>query len=531
MGTVVLSLLGTTLDKGFGNKRWDRWRPSVAVCQHDDLVVDTYHLIYSSQHEDLAYRVMKDIRFVSPETKIIPHIINMEDPWDFAEVFNALHDFAETQEYDTEENDYLVHITTGTHVAQICLFLLTESRHFPARLLQTSPARHKNSTAPGTFSIIDLDLSKYDIIASRFAQETADDISYLKAGIETKNSNFNSLIARIEEVALHSDDPMLLTGPTGAGKSSLARRIYELKHHKGQVPGEFVEVNCATLRGDAAMSTLFGHKKGAFTGAIQDRQGLLRAAHKGIIFLDEIGELGLDEQAMLLRAIEEKRFMPVGADKDVSSEFQLICGTNRDLRKRVGDGEFREDLLARINLWTFCMPSLVDRPEDIEPNIRYELARFTREKGRKTEFNREAFTAFLKFAISPQAKWTANFRDLSAAMTRMCTLAKGGRITLDIVKEEIGRLKGYWQDDMNSDKSSPVTIRQTLENYILPETIDRFYHAQLADVIQICKESPNLSQAGRILFAESRKGKQSSNDADRLKKYLAKFGLGWTDFG
>ncbi|MFT5424055.1 MAG: transcriptional regulatory protein RtcR [Phycisphaerales bacterium] len=95
-----------------------------------------------------------------------------------------------------------------------------------------------------------------------------------------------------------------------AGKSRLAGRVYELRKHRHLVEGELVEVNCATLRGDSAMSALFGHKKGAFTGASSDRPGLLRAANHGILFLDEIGELGLDEQAMLLRAIEEKRFLP-----------------------------------------------------------------------------------------------------------------------------------------------------------------------------------------------------------------------------
>src|SRR6185369_871819 len=109
--------------------------------------------------------------------------------------------------------------------------------------------------------------------------------------------------------------------PTGAGKSRLARRIFELKKSRNLVKGEFVEVNSATLRGDAAMSALFGHVKGAFTGAVSDRPGLLRKADQGVLFLDEIGELGLDEQAMLLRAIEEKVFYPLGSDREASSDF------------------------------------------------------------------------------------------------------------------------------------------------------------------------------------------------------------------
>ena len=123
--------------------------------------------------------------------------------------------------------------------------------------------------------------------------------------------------------------------PTGAGKSQLARQIYELKKQRQHPDGSFVTVNCATLTGDSVSSTLFGHIKGSYTGATQDRAGLLREADEGLLFLDEIGELGLDEQAMLLRAIEEKRFMPMGADQEVASDFQLIAGTNRDLSEAV----------------------------------------------------------------------------------------------------------------------------------------------------------------------------------------------------
>ena len=291
-----------------------------------------------------------------PRPRSAARLIEFDNPWDFEEVYGRLHDFARAYPFDPETEEYLIHITTGTHVAQICLFLLTESRHIPGKLLQTSPPRHKASGEPGRYTIIDLDLSKYDRLASRFETQVRDDLSFLKSGIETRNRRFNELIEQIERVAIHSHAPLLLTGPTGAGKSRLARRIYELKKSRRQIEGAFVEVNCATIRGDAAMSALFGHVKGAFTGAVRDRPGLLKAADGGMLFLDEVGELGADEQAMLLRALEEKLFLPVGADEEVGSRFQLICGTNRNLKADVAGGEFREDLLARINLWTFSLP-------------------------------------------------------------------------------------------------------------------------------------------------------------------------------
>ena len=376
----------------------------------------------------------------------------------------------------------------------------------------------------GTFRLIDLDLSKYDRIAAQFRIEQREGLSSLKSGIDTKNKPFNALIEQIEHVATHSTDPMLLTGPTGAGKSLLARRIYELKKQRRSVEGAFIEVNCATLRGDAAMSALFGHRKGAFTGAVHDRAGLLIAANRGLLFLDEVGELGLDEQAMLLRALEEKTFLPLGADVEQCSDFQLITGTNRDLAQEVHAGKFREDLLARINLWTFRLPGLRDRREDIEPNIRYELDQFARRSGTKIAFNKEAAARFLQFATSDSATWQANFRDLGAAVTRMATLASGGRITVDIVGQEISRLRSAWSD------LEPDQDHELLESVLGTDKIksmDRFDRVQLADVLRVCSQSRCLSQAGRTLFAVSRQDKKQPNDADRLRKYLGRFGLTW----
>ncbi|HMQ23205.1 MAG TPA: RNA repair transcriptional activator RtcR family protein, partial [Planctomycetota bacterium] len=295
--TVAFGFVGLVLDRPSRDGRsWDRWRPSVSLCQHEDLLIDRFELLYEASIAPLAEQVATDIGLVSPETVVRPTALVIQDPWDFEEVYGILHGFARGYAF-SEDEDYLVHITTGTHVQQICFFLLTESRHFPARLIQTAPPRRKRDTE-GTWQLIDLDLSRYDAIAMRFAEERHEAHSLLKSGIETRNEGFNRQIEEIERVAIASRDPILLTGPTGAGKSLLARRIYELKQKRRLLQGSFVEVNCATLRGDAAMSALFGHEKGAFTGAVTARKGLLRSADGGLLFLDEIGELGLDEQAM-----------------------------------------------------------------------------------------------------------------------------------------------------------------------------------------------------------------------------------------
>jgi transcriptional regulatory protein RtcR len=523
--TVALGLLGTTLDQGRGAARWNAWRPTVAVCQHDDLLISRFELLYPKRFEQLANTVRADISHVSPETEVRlwPH--DTADPWDFEGVYGALHDFVRAYPFDAESEDYLVHITTGSHVAQICLFLLTESRHIPGRLLQTNPpAPGQRGKDAGTFRVIDLDLSQYDQIASRFTREALAGASRLKSGIETRNAHFNALIDRIEHVAVRSAAPILLLGPTGSGKSLLARRIYELKRERRTVTGPFVEVNCATLRGDSAMSALFGHVKGAFTGALRDRPGLLLAAHGGLLFLDEVAELGLDEQAMLLRALEEKRFLPLGGDRENSSDFQLIAGTNRVLAEAVQSGRFREDLLARINLWTFAMPGLADRREDIAPNLDYELEQYRRRTGDVVTFSREARDAFLAFATADEAAWPANFRDLNAAVTRLATLAPGGRVTVEQIRAEIRHLRTAWSQDAAPGGDG---LAHRVLGAERAASLDRFDRVQLDDVLGVCAGAPNLSGAGRLLFARSRENKRIANDADRLRKYLARFGLDW----
>ena len=524
---VVFGLLGATLDSGKGSDRWERWRPTVALCQHEDVLIHRFELLYQKKFAAIARTVIDDIATVSPETEVRPGEIELDDPWDFEEVYGALHDFAAAYEFDTDRDEYLIHITTGTHVEQICLFLLTESRYLPAKLIQSSPpSARRRGGGPGTYEIIDLDLSRYDRIASRFQQEQKQAASFLKSGIETRNVEFNRLIDKIEQVVIASSDPLLLMGPTGAGKSRLARRIYELKRARHQVKGDFIEVNCATIRGDAAMSALFGHVKGAFTGAINARPGLLRAADGGMLFLDEIGELGSDEQAMLLRALEEKVFLPLGSDREVKSNFQLIAGTNRDLVALVGEGKFREDLLARINLWTFHMPGLRDRIEDIEPNIKYELEQYARRTGKRVTFSKEASDRFLKFAVAREARWSGNFRDLNGAIVRMATLAPGGRITSEVVNDEIERLRGGWR--AQPDSEGEALLERLLGRDGL-NALDLFDRHQLASVIKVCRESSTLSEAGRTLFLTSREKKKTVNDADRLRKYLARFGLDWRE--
>lgn len=527
MKNVIFSLLGTNLDyKGKGADRWNRWRPNIAICQQETMIVDRLELIFDNHSQKLADQATQDINAISPETDVVHHRLNFINPWDFEGVFSGLMDFARSYEFNTQDEEYLIHITTGTHVAQICWYLLTEAHYFPAKLLQSSPSKERNDTI-GNYQIIDLDLSKYDQIAARFQREHTEGAAFLKSGIHTNNTEFNNMIEQLEKVSLRSSEPILLTGATGAGKSQLAERIFELRKLRSKLKGELVTVNCATLAGENAMSTLFGHKKGSFTGATSDRAGLLKQANNGLLFLDEIGELGLDEQAMLLRAIEKKSFLPFGSDKEIESNFQLIAGTNKNLINASKNGEFREDLLARIDLWSYHLPSLKDRIEDLEPNIEFELEKFSQKSGSLVSFNKNAKSTYLTFSKSPQATWNANFRDLNASITRMATLADGARITEDIVQEEIIRLKHKWQPYKTTTQQGINLLDYVDQNRLAQ--LDLLDQLQLQSVIKVCQESDSMADAGRKLFNVSRTQKSSTNDSHRIRQLLSKYELNFRD--
>ncbi|MEL0619737.1 RNA repair transcriptional activator RtcR [Psychrobacter proteolyticus] len=546
--TAVIGFLGTTLDNGFNDKRWQRWRPTVSLGLHDELLVDELHILYSKRDKRLFKIIVDDVAQVSPQTQVIGHHVALISPWDFADVYAELYDFAAGFDFQ-DSTDYLLHLTTGTHVAQICWFLLVEAGFIPADLIQTSPCPRPEQADPqGRYQVIDLDVSRYDGLRERFEAEKAQHWQTLQADLVTQNAAYQKLISDIEKVATRSTAPILLMGATGAGKSQLAGQIYALKKAKvNSTQGkntleQFVEINCATLRGDTAMSVLFGHVKGAFTGAASSRDGLLKSADGGLLFLDEIGELGLDEQAMLLTALEEQRFYPLGSDTPISVSFQLMAGTNKNLRQAVANGEFRADLFARLNTWTFFLPSLKDRLEDLPANIDYELARLGSEQQQQYRFTPESRQLYESFAMSQDATWQGNFRDLTASMIRLTTLAESKVIRNDDVQAEIERLTHLWElpDRLNgsnslSKKSATLdseTIEQGSHNILIKyldeetlATIDPFDAVQLAYVIEICINHKNQAAAGRYLYANSRDKLKSPNDSDRLRKYLMKFGL------
>ncbi len=214
--------------------------------------------------------------------------------------------------------------------------------------------------------------------------------------LPTQNKKYKEDLKKLLKI-ISTEIPICVLGESGTGKSHLARAIHEISKRKGK----FVELNCATFSGDTLKSELFGHAKGAFTGAVTDKMGKLLEAHNGTLFLDEIGSMSLEMQEGLLKAIEEKAFYPVGSNKLQKSDFRVICATLDDLEVLIKSGKFRFDLFQRISGYTFTQPSLRNRKEDIFPLIKAKLA-----GSRKIIFKEEAKK------ILESYDWPGNIREL-----------------------------------------------------------------------------------------------------------------------
>jgi DNA-binding NtrC family response regulator len=220
-----------------------------------------------------------------------------------------------------------------------------------------------------------------------------------------------------------------LLGESGSGKEVLARHIHAASSRAG---GPFIAVNCATLNKELLESELFGHEKGAFTGAVRAKQGRVEQAAGGTLFLDEIAELDPAIQAKLLRVLQEREFERVGGTRTIPADVRIVCATHRDLARAIEEGRFREDLYYRINIVTVRVPPLRGRREDLAPLLEHFLERHSREAARP------------KLGITPEARrllesysWPGNVRELSNVVERMVVLAPGDTAGIEDLPEEI----------------------------------------------------------------------------------------------
>ncbi|MFH0757656.1 MAG: sigma-54 dependent transcriptional regulator [Bacteroidota bacterium] len=280
----------------------------------------------------------------------------------------------------------------------------------------------------------------------------------LEKQLENKYS-FENIIGKSEQIleslelaktVAESDTSVLLTGETGTGKEVFAQAIHHNSNRKNQI---FVAINCSAFSHELLESEFFGHKAGAFTGAVKDRKGLFSEANNGTIFLDEIGDLATDLQAKLLRIIETGEFIRIGENKPTKINVRIIAATNRDLQREIELGNFRDDLYYRISVFQIRLPALRDRITDIEP-LSYHFLRLFAAKSRKR------IDSISQDCINKlkQHQWKGNTRELRNVIERCVILAKGNEITSDLLPIEIQSNTAFYPDDQHLSKFDLASV-------------------------------------------------------------------------
>ena len=246
-------------------------------------------------------------------------------------------------------------------------------------------------------------------------------------GIVGKSAALKKVLEEAQIVA-HTNAPVLLLGETGTGKELFARTIHRLSSRKH---ASFVKINCAAIPAALLEGELFGHEKGAFTDSVARKIGRLELADKGTLLLDEVGELPLEVQPKLLRALEDKEFERLGSALTIRVDMRLIAATNRDLLKRVTEKQFRSDLYYRLNVFPIHLPALRDRKEDIPLLVQHLVQKFARQMEKRIDIiPPETMTALANWS------WPGNVRELENLMERSVILSQGPTLTVPL--DELG---------------------------------------------------------------------------------------------
>ena len=325
----------------------------------------------------------------------------------------------------------------------------------------------------------------------------------LQSGVEGRrlvyvSAAFGDLVAMLERAA-RTDASVLIQGESGTGKELLAHHLHD-KSVRSEKP--FVPVDCTAIPAELFESELFGHEKGAFSGAMQDKMGLFQVADGGTLFLDELGELPLSFQSKLLRAIQERAIRRVGANAEIPVDVRIVAATNRNLQKEVQEGRFRQDLLYRLDVVRLEAPPLRARPEDVEELARHFLQRFGAKAG--------------IFAIDPEAllalrayEWPGNVRQLRNAIERACALAAGPQLTVADLPHEV---RGG-SDELAPDGAEAGTFQEMKARRIA--AIEKSYLEGLLD-----------KHKGNVTHSADEAGMTRS----ALQKLLQKYGIRSVDF-
>ncbi|MEI8171880.1 MAG: RNA repair transcriptional activator RtcR family protein [Deltaproteobacteria bacterium] len=434
------------------------------------------------------------------ETSILN--IDISDPTDYENLFLHMNRLCQDimGKHKNEQPSYWIATASGTPQMQTIWFLLSRSGLVPATLLKITPPRFLRPRQKAV-SEIHLPLDNFPLISSP-ALENLDYVVTLlrKEQLEAERDDivreFSDLrmigkspalekVIDVVRAASRYDSAVIIQGETGTGKELIARAVHFNSARKTE---PFIVVNCAAIPETLVESELFGHEKGAFTGAIQQKKGKFELANKGTIFLDEIGDMPLPAQAKILRVLQDYEITRVGGLNPIKTDVRVIAATNRDLAGFVTAGKFREDLYYRLKVIDIQMPPLRDRKEDIPFLVEHFLNNHNHRYRQKKQLSREAMKQILDYA------WPGNIRELENAMERAFVISKG-----NVIRD--ADLPPETSPSFLSSKDTPSTpFRQTS---VPPEGLD--IDAYLHDLEKSCYEEAikmkdgNREAAARLL--------------------------------
>lgn len=419
-----------------------------------------------------------------PQTEVRILETRLSDPTDYLEILRDLKINIRniTEEFPSE--DLFISVSSGTPHMHACWVLLAAGGEIPARILQVRPPRFVSKDRN---PVSEVDLSAAEFPSVRFPDkvlfgtENEEEVDAEEIRRDLGIVGDHPAMRRTLEMCTllaGSPAPVLIHGETGTGKELIARYIHRCSK---RIKNSFIPINCAAIPTELVESLLFGHRKGAFTGAVSDHKGKFDLAHQGTLFLDELGELPLQAQAKLLRVLQDGLVEPVGQGEPHEVDVRVVAATNRDLKQLVGEGLFREDLYYRLNVGNITLPPLRERRSDIPKLALYILDRLNRSARKPKRLSTQALSRLQSH------NWPGNVRELQNSLERSLLLCR------DEVLEDSDLLI-----------SSPVTYADPLD--ALPEPFEGFSlnefltNARKQMILRALDASRgNQSQAARLL--------------------------------
>lgn len=515
---VVLGLVDSNQDASRKQDRWGTWRPAISVSQHHDFSIHRYEIIHEQRDAALVVDIVEDLLTASPETEVRTWELANGALGDFSSSLKTLGDFVTSYRFIVEAEDYFLHVSNLAVPSQLALIFLASHGLAPARLIQSRMPVGSDDIL-GSYELIDVRPgAAVDRVVGESSLSSAVERS-LRGGLDCRNPHFNGVVRRLAAILGRRNLALLFTGRRGTGKSTLARRFYQAKRDRSLLDGPLVEADCAQLP-PGSISVLL-RQFTALAGPDLPAGVCLTpgAGTSGVLLLRNIECLLPEDQITLEETLQFgalAREMP-----GLPCEFQLVATSRIALNDLTQHFRFFIPLAERLAAWEFTLLPLTERMEDFPAYFEDEIAQQFVEFSTSLRFRGPAKRKYLELAMSGQSSWEYSLEDLHRSLGRLAMEAGEDGITTELVKMEFDRLNEEWAEQVCEDPLLRVVPDE------MRYELDQFQKTQLIEVLRVCLRSRSLSEAGRRLFASSRARKKSVNDADRLRKYLQRFGLEW----